>query len=529
MATFKTNTKNTYYAILTCTELTPSGNTSKVKYSLKLYSGNNNFSGYTIGYRIKINGTQVAYHNNSGNQTSMSANSSKTVVSGTTSAITHTANGTKSVSVSVEVWTDNVYYLPVSLKASGTMTLTDTAFSITYNTNDGTGGSSTDTKYYGTTYTIKAGPSRTGYTFQGWGTSSSATSATYKAGASYTTNANLTLYAIWKINTYSITYNANGGTGAPASQTKTYGTNIKLQTGTPTRADSINESGATVTHTFIGWGTSASATSVAYNPGDSYTGNADLNLYAIWKSISGYLIKFNTNADGDNVKNMPGADEKSNGINYTIPNKTPERDGYNFKGWSTTSTGSINYQPGSIYSTNANLTLYAIWEPWSFTLSFNLNGGNGTLPPDINLTIETPYLFLEETLQKENYIFVGWSKDPDGFSKIYKPGDLFFEAQDGGTIILYAVWSLNDVLIYSNSYCKGNEFIEIKEVSDLSFTKEGKIQTYQFIEGTNFNFNKNGLSVNEIIEKHSLYKLLDSSENRLIDEKGNRLFFIYNI
>ena len=456
----------------------------------------------------------------------MSANSSKTVVSGTTSAITHTANGTKSVSVSVEVWTDNIYYLPVSLSKTGTMALTDTAFSITYDLKGGTGGPGTGTKYYDKTDTIPTtAPSKTGYTFKGWSSSSAATSVTHKTGSSYTTNANLKLYAVWELKTYSITYNANGGTGAPTSQTKTHGVNISLRPGIPTRADGVNESGATVTYTFIGWGTSASATSAAYDPEDVYTGNADLKLYAIWKSISGYLIKFNSN--GDNVENTPDPDEKSNCIDYKIPNKSPERYGYNFKGWSTTATGSVQYHPGDVYSGNANLTLYAIWEPWSFTLKFNSNGGNGSVPSDVNLTSETYYLFLEGTLQKDGNIFIGWSKDPNGFSKIYQTGDSFSEIQNGGTIILYAVWSTEEILIYSNGYCRGTEFIETN-VSDLSFIKGGKIQTYYFIEGKNVCIDKNGLNVTEIIEKHSLYKLLDNSENRLVDENGNFLFFIYN-
>lgn len=122
--TIKTNTKNTYYAQLTLTEgsYDIANNTSPVSYSVKLYSGNNNFSGYTIGYRVKINGVQVAYHKNSGNQTSMSSNSTKKVVSGKTT-VTHNADGTKTISASVEIWTDDKYYLPVSLSGSGSMVL----------------------------------------------------------------------------------------------------------------------------------------------------------------------------------------------------------------------------------------------------------------------------------------------------------------------------------------------------------------------------------------------------------------------
>lgn len=71
---------------------------------------------------------------------------------------------------------------------------------------------------------------------------------------------------------YTISYNANGGSGAPANQTKTYGQTLTLSTTAPTRP----------CHTFLGWAASASATSASYQPGQSYTANANLTLYAVW-------------------------------------------------------------------------------------------------------------------------------------------------------------------------------------------------------------------------------------------------------
>ena len=75
------------------------------------------------------------------------------------------------------------------------------------------------------------------------------------------------------ITSYTVTYNANGGSGAPSNQTKWHGTNITLSTAEPTRAD----------YNFIGWATSADATTAEYQPGATYTGNANLTLYAVWQ------------------------------------------------------------------------------------------------------------------------------------------------------------------------------------------------------------------------------------------------------
>lgn len=149
------------------------------------------------------------------------------------------------------------------------------SYTITYNDNGGSGGPGKQTKWKNQALTISSvKPTRTGYTFQGWGTSASATTATYSAGGTYpaSSNANATLYAVWKILTYTIKYNANGGSSTPSNQTKNYGTAITLA-GAITRTN----------YTFKGWATSATATSAAYAAGASYTKNASVTLYAVWE------------------------------------------------------------------------------------------------------------------------------------------------------------------------------------------------------------------------------------------------------
>ena len=146
------------------------------------------------------------------------------------------------------------------------------SYTVSYNANGGSGAPSSQTKWYGKSLTLSGTkPTRSGYTFQGWATSSGG-SVSYAAGASYTANANITLYAVWKAVTYTVAYNANGGSGAPSSQTKTHGVTLTLSSTKPTRTN----------YTFKGWGTSASATSVSYAAGGSYTSNANITLYAVW-------------------------------------------------------------------------------------------------------------------------------------------------------------------------------------------------------------------------------------------------------
>ena len=149
-----------------------------------------------------------------------------------------------------------------------------TSYTISYSANGGTGAPSSQTKWKDQTLTLSSTkPTRSGYSFLGWHTSSNATTYMYSAGGSYSANAPATLYAVWKPNTYTVKYNANGGTGAPGNQTKTHGKTLTLSSTKPTRTN----------YTFKGWATSASATSATYSAGGSYTPNAAVTLYAVWE------------------------------------------------------------------------------------------------------------------------------------------------------------------------------------------------------------------------------------------------------
>ena len=176
---------------------------------------------------------------------------------------------------------------------------TDYNYTLSYNANGGSGapsnqtGSNTGTSPYYTFTVSSTVPTRTGYTFLGWSTSDSATSATYVGGNSFTVTSSgtTTLYAVWKIITYTVSYNANGGSGAPSAQTKTYNVSLTLSATVPTRSGYI----------FQGWATSSTGTAT-YRTGTNhdqniyYTTNESKTLYAIWKAANSTLSSVdNTN------------------------------------------------------------------------------------------------------------------------------------------------------------------------------------------------------------------------------------------
>lgn len=188
---------------------------------------------------------------------------------------------TSSYSVTVKVTTKQ----NMSGGGSGSKSVTFTvpalpSYTISYNANGGSGAPSSQKKYYGKSIALSTTkPTRTGYTFLGWSTSSAATSATWSAGGSYTTNASDTLYAVWRANTYTVSFNANGGTsGSVTGLTKTYDKALTLPTSaqSPTRKN----------YAFQGWSMSPSASTATWTAGSSYSVNitANTTLYAVWKA-----------------------------------------------------------------------------------------------------------------------------------------------------------------------------------------------------------------------------------------------------
>ena len=150
-------------------------------------------------------------------------------------------------------------------------------YKITYYADGSTGAPGTQWKAHDQKLTLSSNkPTKAGYVFQGWNKNGpNQTTVNYAAGATYTTNSALDLYPVWSASTYTITYDANGGTGAPSSETKQYNVNKDLSSTVPTRDG----------YKFVGWGTSSSDTTAKYSAGGTYTANANITLYAIWKSV----------------------------------------------------------------------------------------------------------------------------------------------------------------------------------------------------------------------------------------------------
>lgn len=128
---------------------------------------------------------------------------------------------------------------------------------------------------------------------------------------------------------------------------------------------------------FVGW-----YTDEEYNktPGTQYNfGTAvtdDLVLYGKLTAKT-YTVSYDGNGTATSV---PAQGKKTHGVAYTLSTDVPTRTGYTFLGWSTSKTGAVVYQPGEVYSTDADIKLYAVWQKNTYTVTLPSGAGYTVTP-----------------------------------------------------------------------------------------------------------------------------------------------------
>lgn len=225
---------------------------------------------------------------------------------------------------------------------------------------------------------------------------------------------------------HTITYNANGGSGAPESQKKLKEQPITLRAAIPVRSQ----------HEFLGWATSSGA-AVQYAPGALYSEEATVTLYAVWQQN-----EFAISYDANGGSNAPAAQVKYRGVDLTLHNNEPTRDKYNFMGWATTSAGEAEYSAGALYSEEKAVTLYAVWQPKDFVLTLDKNNANSSytgismdIAEDGMVTIPSTLPTCYGAYKKD---FAGWSTNAAATTAEYLPGE---EIALWENTILYGVWT----------------------------------------------------------------------------------------
>ncbi|MBQ6393519.1 MAG: InlB B-repeat-containing protein, partial [Eubacterium sp.] len=331
---------------------------------------------------------------------------------------------------------------------------------LTYNANGGNGAPATATGYVYNSetefeFTISdTKPTRTGYLFGGWSLLKSDVVGPYAAGGKITVSSDSTLYATWMEITsmvFTVSYQANGGSGVPKNQSKNGGEDLTLSDVIPTREG----------YTFIGWGTSSTATEAAYSPGSIYSKDSNIVLYALWEK------KLTLSYQGNGGNNVPASQSETvynekTSYTFTISDTIPVRSGYTFVGWGTTTDATSTYGSGEQITITEDKTLYAIWSQDSasterVTLTYSGENGGKNIPAsrtvdkdrDVKLSGLLPF--------KEGYDFLGWSLEKDATSASYAPED---EIRVSSDITLYAIWKKSIVLSYDGNKGESVPFSE---------------------------------------------------------------------
>lgn len=272
------------------------------------------------------------------------------------------------------------------------------SYTHTFNANGGgTVSPATITKAYNTALGTLPTVSRTGYTFVGWFDTSAASGGT-QATTTTKVIGTKTWYARWSINSYTFTFDKNGGnTPSTTTITKKYNTAVGTLPTCTRNADN------TYTYAFAGWfDTSASSGGTQLTTSTKVISNK--TWYARWTpTYKNYTVTWDGNGG---TPSKSSSSFHYNDALGTLPTAT--RTGYTFKGWSTSKTGTVNVNTTT--KVTANVTYYAVWTINSYTWTFDANGGTGdtTKTLNYNATLSTLPTASRASTAANNYTFAGW-------------------------------------------------------------------------------------------------------------------------
>ena len=334
-----------------------------------------------------------------------------------------------------------------------------------------------------------------GYRFDGWYTAPN-------GGNKYDFNTpltgNVTVYAKWTANGYTVKYDAGGGNGTMSDQKFTFDVPQNLSPSTFTRDG----------YTFTDW--KRADTGDSYTDGQQVanltsTPNGVVTLVAQWTPNQA-AINYNANPP---TGRTPGGQGTANWTGHTGDTPTISQngwtvDGYTFTGWNTQAGGKGQaYAPGTKWAANGTLTLYAQWTAGEASLSYNGNGATGgKTDPQTGKTDEKINV-RDNGFTRDGYTFVTWNTQADCKGNAVKPNS---EWTLRGSSTLYACWAGNaQTLTYHGNGATGdNTAVQSGKTGDElttnanGFTRDG----YTFVRwdtakdgsGTAYGEGKNGVS-----------------------------------
>lgn len=468
-------------------------------------------SNVTAKAQWKANEYTITYKPNGG---AVSSTTQKVTYDSNYSLLTPTRNG-----YTFKGWSKNGSYMfPMSGKWTLASDIDFTAYweivyySCSYELNGGTANGILKSSYtVEDTFNLPS-VSKTGYTFNGWSTSSNLNNAKEDYVVQKGTTGNLKFYAKFTANTYTITYDVNGGDELPNNtQNVTFDSNSNLITPTKTG------------YGFSGW--YDGSTKVDNNGNWKYT--SDKTLTAHWTPTN-YQITYDLDEGVNNPLNPTTYNIESSTITLSDPSKT----GYTFIGWTnsdvTTPTKNLFIESGS----TGNKEFKANWSANKYKINFDVNGGNALAYESKDFIFDSTIVLDAPT--RPGYTFAGWYYDTELVtSGVWKIAD---------NITLVARWSIIDFNIQydlkdgindgsnPSTYTYDEEDITLADPSKTGYTflgwtsSEYEIPTKSIVVAHNstgdlkFTANWQANTYNVVLDVNNGNKLEDNSIEIVFDE-----------
>jgi uncharacterized repeat protein (TIGR02543 family) len=278
---------------------------------------------------------------------------------------------------------------------------------------------------YDGTYGPLAITTRSGYTFAGWWTGVGGTGAQVSEGNVVKITADQTLYAKWTANSYTVTFDAQGGS-VPNPANKSVAFEVPYGALATTTLPG---------YTFAGWWTEPGGAGTMVTAVTIATRTNDHTLYAHWTPNS-YTVTFDP--QGGSVPDPVSKIIQNDSPYGTLPATT--RSGFAFGGWWTGVGGTgTQVSDGTVVAVTGDQRLYAKWMGNTFTVAFDAQGGEEPNPSSMNVTLAESYGKLAATT-RPGYTFTGWWTEADGAGMIVTAGTVVTVSSDH---TLYAKWTAN--------------------------------------------------------------------------------------
>ena len=307
------------------------------------------------------------------------------------------------------------------------------------------------------------------------------------------------------VSTFKVVYNGNGNTGGSVPvDNNSYQYDVAVTVAA--NPGGLVRSG----YKFLGWSQLSNASVPTFSvtgssvvPSSFNTIATDVTLFAVWQLIQYFTVTYHENgATSGSVPVDANSPYLNGSVVSVLGHGTLGYHLYLFGGWSTESTGPVEYSLGDTFIITGNVDLYAVWYSTGppvgnqYQVFYNGNGSTGGNPPvDYNVYQDNGVVTVlgQGSLLKSGHAFLGWSTNPSATSATYVQGSTF--SIHGNSVTLHAVWSSGSTIVVPYNGCEAGS-----NSKQTTHTYNGASTIMQVATNLPNNIDENAIIENLIID-----------------------------